>query len=389
AEDDIRPGSPQPRQTCIREMFVVGTVYSISVLLAVGPWLVKNAVETRNPVYPLLWSIFDGRDWDAELNVKWKAAHSPPHHEPISFFQEVVTIAVSNDWQSLLVFSLVPLAFVGSHRRSAAAVCAYLAFLYAAWWILTHRIDRFWVPLLPVTCVLAGAGAAWAENLPDRLANPADGAAFRRLWRYGAGGVALLAILFNLGFVTTPLAGNPHYLADLDAVAKTVATPNLAVLNDRLPAGSKVLLVGEAEIFDARFPVVYNTVFDRNIFVAWTAEPQTSQPPENWPLRPTEEIRRTLAEHGITHIFVNWREILRYRTTYGFTAFVTPEKFAALRSAGLLGEPRRIQVAPFLSLDPAQQREAESRFAELIQGRDDDRTYVAGELFPVIGSIER
>jgi hypothetical protein len=285
----------------------------------------------------------------------------------------------------VLVFGFVRYALAGSRRRSAVLVGVYLAFLYTAWWALTHRIDRFWVPLLPVACVLAGAGATWAEDLPQRLANRDDGVAFRQWWRFAAGGLVLLAILFNFGFDTMPLvSGNALYLADLKTVEKIVATPNLAVLNEQLPAGSKVLLVGEAEIFDARFPVIYNTVFDQNIFEEWTAERQGVDRPETWPLRPAAGIRRTFAEHGVTHVFVNWREILRYRTTYGYTAFVTPARFESLRNAGVLGEPRTIQLSAFESLDSAQQREAADRFASLIEGRGKERTFVAGELYPVL-----
>jgi hypothetical protein len=255
-------------------------------------------------------------------------------------------------------------------------------FLYAAWWVLTHRIDRFWVPLLPVACVLAGAGAAWAEDLPRRFADAEIGDPLRRVWRFAAGGIAAIGILFNLVFVSTPLSGNPAYFADLDAVAKTVATPSLAILNDELPPGSKVLLVGEAEIFDARFPLIYNTVFDQSIFEEWTAAGGSDGSSRS--LRSPDEIRAIFGEHGITHVFVNWREILRYRTTYGFTAFVVPERFQELRDAGVLGTPQTVQRSLFESLGPSEQREAEERFPTTIRGTGDERIIIAGELYPVI-----
>ena len=34
--------------------------------------------------------------------------------------------------------------------------------------------------------------------------------------------------------------------------------------------------------------------------------------------------------YGITHVAVNWQELLRYRTTYGYTDFVTPGRFRTL-----------------------------------------------------------
>ena len=49
----------------------------------------------------------------------------------------------------------------------------------------------------------------------------------------------------------------------------------------------------------------------------------------------TESWRR-LSEAGITHIFVQWGEIRRYRDSYGFTDFITPELFDELAGQGLL-----------------------------------------------------
>ena len=42
--------------------------------------------------------------------------------------------------------------------------------------------------------------------------------------------------------------------------------------------------------------------------------------------------------HGITHVFVNWQEIQRYREpgSYGYTDFVRPNVFDELVRSGLL-----------------------------------------------------
>jgi hypothetical protein len=292
-------------------------------------------------------------------------------------------VAAVNDWQGLLAFGLAPLTLLGPARRAAAGVWLYVAFLYAAWWLLTHRIDRFWVPLLPAACVLAGAGATWAEDLPRRLG--ADlGEPLRFVWRFVCGLAIVAATVYGLGFDTTPYAGNPSYLMDLAAADRAVVEPGLAVLNRTLPPGSKVLLVGEARVFDARFPVVYNTVFDRNLFEEWTADPKPNLPPERRPLRPAEEIRRTFAEQGVTHVYVNWREVLRYRTTYGFTPFVTPARFDELRRLGVLGEPASLQSIPAGALPPEIAAEAGRAFPSLFRGDGESRVLIADQLYPVV-----
>src|SRR5262249_27223978 len=43
--------------------------------IACGPWFAKNWVMTGNPVYPLLYRLFDGRNWTPEKNGKWEWGH--------------------------------------------------------------------------------------------------------------------------------------------------------------------------------------------------------------------------------------------------------------------------------------------------------------------------
>ncbi|RXL78761.1 hypothetical protein EO238_32010, partial [Citrobacter sp. AAK_AS5] len=76
--------------------------------------------------------------------------------------------------------------------------------------------------------------------------------------------------------------------------------------------------------------MTYNTVFDRSLFEEWcgVADPEVSSAKR--PLRSAEEIRATLASRGITHIYVNWAEVVRYRLTYGYTDFAHPRRFEEL-----------------------------------------------------------
>src|SRR4029077_13634061 len=132
--------------------------------------------------------------------------------------------------------------------------------------------------------------------------------------------------------------GYNDFLRDLDEASKIAAhitAPELVYLNDQLPKGAKVLSVGDAEMFEARFPVVYNTVFDRSIFEDWFA----ARPGEGGAMGDPEAIRKKLADEGITHVYVNWLEILRYRApgSYGYTDFVTPERFDQLQKLRVLG----------------------------------------------------
>ncbi|MCA9118205.1 MAG: hypothetical protein KDA79_24200, partial [Planctomycetaceae bacterium] len=213
--------------------------FSAGVLLAVGPWLLKNLIETGNPVYPLAWTIFGGADWDAALNGRWRAAHSPADYDVwrlLWFWTTDVTIR--NDWLSALLYALAPLAwFTRRHRLQVRWLWGILGWLFLSWWLLTHRLDRFWIPMIPVAALLAGIGAM----------------SFRgRLWSMACGTAVVLAALFNLTIVTSGAAGYNALLIDLDYSLEWTAqrtARGVASLNQLVPTDSLVLCVGEAQVF--------------------------------------------------------------------------------------------------------------------------------------------
>ena len=85
-------------------------------------------------------------------------------------------------------------------------------------------------------------------------------------------------------------------------------------LNEHLAStGGKVLLVGDAEPFDLQIPTLYNTCFDESVFERLMRD------------RDAEQRLAILRKHKITHIFVYWNLIDRYREpgNYGFTDYVT------------------------------------------------------------------
>ncbi len=108
--------------------------------------------------------------------------------------------------------------------------------------------------------------------------------------------------------------------------------PPLKRLDDELPPGAKPLLVGQAAVFHMNRPIVYNTVFNEE-----TIETLAKG-------RSPRELGEILRARGITHVYVDWFEIARYRSpmNYGFTPFVTPEFFANLVEAGVLKPPTRL-----------------------------------------------
>ncbi|MCA9014418.1 MAG: hypothetical protein KDA77_03710 [Planctomycetaceae bacterium] len=351
-------------------------IFSIGTLLAIGPWLLKNLVETGNPVYPLLYSVFGGVDLNEQLNIKWKNGHGM---EPLGLTylaNNVIDVTMKSDWLSPLLFSLAPLAFLKrqQHRRLIYWLWIYVGFLFLTWWVLTHRIDRFWVPMIPVVAVLAGIGATWSSQ---------------RIWNISLSIAILFSSLFNLGIATSGLSGYNAYLDDLNYARKfaiSITGPEIMQLN-QMQLGPKqvVLSVGDAELFYAEFPVIYNTVFDHETFQQWTAKPELDIPDDLLSLKPAAEIKQKFKEEQIAYVYVNWAEILRYRLTYGFTSYVTPPRFEQLVKEGVLEPPlpNRFSYRKFDSFRKDEQKEILAWAPELLVEREGERYFITAQIFPV------
>ena len=300
------------------------SLFSLAVVCACGLWLGKNWALAGNPVYPL---VFGGKTRTAEKTEQWNRAHQVPRDEhgrrysvaqAANSFQQVVWRSL---WLSPLLIPLAVMTFVSSRRRRLAwMMAAMVLYFMVVWWLATHRIDRFWVPVLPIVALLAGMGAVWSTQ---------------RHWRLIAATVLLCGLLANLLFL-----GSLEQLRRDQRVGKYEDSRVNAFqryLNGVVPKGQAVLLVGDAQPFDLEMPVLYSTCFDDCVFEQLLKG------------RNREERLAALRDHRISHIYVSWTEIERYRSpgNYGFTDYVTKSvvRDELARDQGLL---RRVP----LNIDP-------------------------------------
>jgi hypothetical protein len=214
--------------------------------------------------------------------------------------------------------ALAPLALLrpGS-RRLAIWLWSFAAYLFLTWWFATHRLDRFWLPILPVLAILAGLGGDWMRS---------------RSWSVVLGIVMVIGLFANATYITTALAGLNEWTADLEFLRRDIPkrwNAAMARMDTELPAGAKPLLVGQAAVFHLNHKVAYNTVFNPET-IELLAKGKTD-----------EELRRALEVRNLTHIYVDWKEIGRHREPggYGFTDFVTRERFASWVATGVLAPP--------------------------------------------------
>ncbi len=158
------------RRTLVRQV-AVATVLATLVAL---PWYARNAVNTGNPFYPFLYSVFDGRNWSDENAAAFRAEQSQfgigvqpgGGVNPAALPGAITGLALQPDLQinraspfgaTGPVFLLAPLlwAFSGRGRRFERALLLVLLLSLAAWFIMTQQ-SRYLTGLVLVSSVLAG-----------------------------------------------------------------------------------------------------------------------------------------------------------------------------------------------------------------------------------------
>ena len=307
-------GGAGRRRAGVRAAAAAVTVFVLATAVGCGPWLVKNFVATGNPVYPLAYRVFDGRTRTDEKDAQWRRAHAPPNYALSDLAERLGGVLLTSDWNNPLTIPLVALALVCRPRHKLVwPLVGYALYVLGAWWLLTHRIDRFWLPVLPLLALLAGMGATWS-------ARPA--------WRWTLAGWLIVGLTYDFVVLGSGVVADSRWFASLEALRseQRALRPAHAYLDDHVPPGQRALLVGDATPYDLTARALYNTVFDSSIFAEIARD------------RSPQEVSAALARLGVSHIWVDWSEIARYRSpgNYGFTPFVEPRVFADLVAAGVL-----------------------------------------------------
>ncbi len=308
--------------------------FALAAALACGPWYVKNWVQTGNPVYPLMARVFTSQPRTPEQVLQFQRAHQVPadaqgrRYTLSQAWQSLRELLGGSAWHSPLI---VPLAVLVWLRRPALRQATFwlggLLVFVTLWWLTTHRVDRFVVPVLPLAALVAGVGATWSRA---------------PVWRAALWTVLACGLVANFTLAALPLLGDNRYLVRLEQLRDDPRLTTVSVahrfLNEHVRPGGCVLIVGDAGVFNVRVPMLYSTCFDPCIFEQLMRG------------RDAAQRRAQLRERGVSHIYVDWAEIERYRQpgNYGFTDYVTPE----LLHGELEAEQRLIRAVPVPGLDP-------------------------------------
>lgn len=242
-------------------------------LLTLAPWLARNAAYGGNPVFPHAVSLFGPAHWTPDQVARYAAAHrfDGSITERIAMLVAPASGTDAADapvvrWRGLTnpQWALTP--WVGLIGCLGAAVSARarplgLALLagigtgLVAWMAFTHLQSRFLIPTLPL---FAAGFACGLAVLPRPVHTPTVAA------------VLAGSALWSMANFASQSAGEPNALLvlgpgvytgrlNVEGLGDQVAW---AGVNETVPPGEPVLLVGDATPFYLRRPVVYATTWD-------------------------------------------------------------------------------------------------------------------------------
>ncbi|MHC2067945.1 ArnT family glycosyltransferase [Bremerella sp. T1] len=303
----------------VRTDWRVLVMHVVAVTVIVSPWLIRNMVDTGNPVYPLAGNVF-ASDVRSEAQIEqWNQAHQVPRNASGSRYSigqlidGITKFAGGSPWAGLAVVPLAICGLFAANRKLVVPLAILLAVCWLVWWGFSHRLERFLIPAIPLGCLLAGIGA-------EKVAPHAVGRIALRVWL----GLGLL-VGFVLVNQTQSIKLDPRMFVSLEALAKSHTSGAVAYLNKKVAPGDAVLATGDAALFYLQSPVFYHTCFNDS----------TMQQLVN---KSAEERAAHLAEANIAWIYVHWGEIDRFRGpgNYGFPDDVTRALFAEMESQGIL-----------------------------------------------------
>ncbi len=304
---------------------VFGAVaFCIASVAAFAPWLIKNTVMTGNPVFPLAGSIFNAQPpgWGEEQQEHFAESHSlGPNERSIGARLALAwehTVADPTQRFGAILFALATVGVIRRRERFEVGLLAMLGVQLVVWIAATHLFARFAVPMLIPLALLGGRGTV---NWNERITPPFC--------------VLLLAgVAFNFYRIADLYAGQMYVNGErINVEGATAAFTEgripgygyLGIINEKLPPDAHILMLGDARAFYFQRRVDYCVVFSRNPFVDAVRNARTPQ-----------DIIKWLRDRGYTNVLINWSEVRRLRhSRYGFPDVITPDRFAALETAGL------------------------------------------------------
>lgn len=304
--------APADRKAALRTTLC----FALPIAIMWTPWLLRSWAVTGNPVYPLLWEVFGGPDWNARLGEQlfaWQRSIGMGR-EPLDYLLLPWRIFTAGDSGyehfdgrlSPLWLPFLPLAL---WRATSSARCrralGVSALVFATWAAGSQQM-RFLIPALPLLALAVGDGVASLVSHP---------ALRRRLESKGrVGGIAGLAVpgLVALAWITVfgvvqgrlVQAGWNHLKLYADPRFERPGDPPRSPAFEtvaHLTGNPSVLLLNSNHIYHCRPNICWaNSFFEAPQIDDWLGSAASA-----------DEVAQRLRKRGIS--FVAWAGAPRFR----------------------------------------------------------------------------
>ena len=265
------------------------------------PWLVKSVAYTGNPVYPLLYNVFGGPDWNTTLSESLRSWQSS-----IGMGRGVIDYLLLpyrvvfeggrgyDQFDGTLgTFWALALPFVlwGARRSGFAGRALILAGLYGVSWAMTSQQMRLLIPALPPVALAMATGVSQVFGpMAEKR---------QRMAQVVVLGLALaLVIWVNGSVLVSGVKSLGRYVSSPRDLLALSRPPLFQAIDQQLPLDSKILFLNTNQGFFCTREFLADSFFEASQVAAWLA-----------PAESREELEERLAGRGITHILLDRRPL--------------------------------------------------------------------------------
>jgi hypothetical protein len=294
------------RRVPIKKVLNISGVFILTMIPGLC-WMVWNWIEFWNPVYPMAWFLFGGKDWDEArafamsiyfdtygmgrnlpdfLLLPWK----------LSFSGRFDTIRFDGAIGPFLLFFLALASASGYlliRRRSAGAMMKQIGFMFivsAAFFLFGTQQTRFWLPSQMLACVFAAPALEllvnWARN--------------RRPIKTVLFLILVGSLAWNMWFLSKQFLVVGYYKSVLGMeqersflVRQVPGFPALEFINQNLPEHSRILCVWTGAYGYYIDRPYYSDTFIEDVTLKSFIDASTKG----------KELSHRLSEAGFTHLF--------------------------------------------------------------------------------------
>ena len=287
----------------------------ITALILALPWFLKNLIYTGNPFYPLLYGIFDGKDWSA-ANASFYAAKAAGkgfgNSLPLLFLSP---FNATFHWDKFESFNPGPLFLfllpflIGSlflllkkEKRDIFIILISFSIAYYVMWFFGYQSTRFLIPFYGLSAILAGLVLLEIK----RISLPASG-----IFSAGLFLCLIYSSLWSCRWILTEASPHPlpaflgmksreQYLSEsLDYY------PGIRAVNDIVPPDETVLCIGEHRAYYFKPELLISDWFDTPVILDLIRKTKNN-----------DAIFALLKERKCTHLFYNRGELSKYRDLF-------------------------------------------------------------------------